>query len=789
MWVGRTAELEAVRRAVSEGSTVVTGPPGIGKTALLERLAEGWPGEVIRCDLGERSTPGSIVDAVASALDIGADRGAAIGAALAARPGALLILDGAERAGTALVELIERWAPPAVVVGSRIRLDLDRTIALGPLPVDDAVTLFLASARRLVSGPLDQGQVETLVRALDGVPLAVLVAASRVRTVGLDDPALLGAVARSGPLAAAVGASIDALDEEARRALGRVTLFEGVFDAAGFRTVGGASDEVLEWLVDASLVGVTGPGRLHLLRVVRHLAAERWDEADRAEVRARWASWVREAADRAARTCRSTGRTDDYEALRGDLRALAPTHAWAGVALLGLHLQRGPLVDPTLGTDIPAEVAPRLALLRARLAGRRLAHADALQLLEAWGTDGVIGAEIVIERLHHLVALDRLDEARALLPEVRRASSVDPERIARARLAEAVFHRRLGDLDRAVEVLREGLAAIGTEPLPDLRARTFAHLGAMLRTIDPPAAEEHLRRALEAATQCGDVRREGVVAQWLGLLLADRGELDEAAELLIRSARRCASVENAPFVANAATYLCQVRLEQGRPDDAREALAPAMEVTAATAVSRATALGHRSLILHFEDDTAAAVPIYEQVVGELERLGRGAMAASWRAFLALADPSRPGGCGDPALDRLLEAARGGGVDPGLREEARSWGRADARLLLMLSDRSGVTCTADGSTFVLRDGSRVDLSRRPLLVRLVRTLVEAGAGGTVGRGALMEAVWPGERLVGRSGDARLHVAISTLRKQGVPLVTTEVDGELAYALEADVRIVG
>ncbi|MCA9571894.1 MAG: hypothetical protein KC656_28850, partial [Myxococcales bacterium] len=87
--------------------------------------------------------------------------------------------------------------------------------------------------------------------------------------------------------------------------------------------------------------------------------------------------------------------------------------------------------------------------------------------------------------------------------------------------------------------------------------------------------------------------------------------------------------------------------------------------------------------------------------------------------------------------------------------------------------------------VLRDGTRVDLSRRPLLVRLVRALVE---GGTVGRGALMDAVWPGERLVGRSGDARLHVAISTLRKQGVPLVTTEVDGELAYALEPDVRVV-
>jgi predicted ATPase/class 3 adenylate cyclase/Tfp pilus assembly protein PilF len=299
-FVGREAELRELADRLDAADTrlvTVLGPGGIGKTRLVHRYARAWlgewPGGVAFCDLSEARSLDGIHYAVALALGVplGKDDPALqLGHAIAGRGRCLVILDNFEQVQAYAEATVGRWldrAPEArFVVTSRERLQLpgEQAVALEPLDPDgDAMQLFEARARAQRTDfaivEANRAQVARIVRLLDGLPLAVELAAARVRVLSpaqildrmKDRFALLagarGMAARQATLKAAIDWSWDLLAPWEQAALAQCAVFEGgftleaaeaEFDLTRWPEAPAALD-VIQSLVDKSLLRAWWP--------------------------------------------------------------------------------------------------------------------------------------------------------------------------------------------------------------------------------------------------------------------------------------------------------------------------------------------------------------------------------------------------------------------------------------------------------------------------------------------------------------------------------------------------
>lgn len=200
-FVGRVAELGALHRRLAQSRLVsVTGTAGAGKTRLVKRYGWSWLGDygggVWFCDLSQARTLDGIVHAVAQGLDLPPNRDdpvAHIGTAIASRGECLVIVDNFEQVLTHADATIGRWveaAPRArFVVTTRAVLGIagEQTLPLAPLPTADGVRLFqeraAASAREATPGESESSALAPLVELLDGLPLAIELAAARTRVM------------------------------------------------------------------------------------------------------------------------------------------------------------------------------------------------------------------------------------------------------------------------------------------------------------------------------------------------------------------------------------------------------------------------------------------------------------------------------------------------------------------------------------------------------------------------------------------------------------------------------
>ncbi|TWF79007.1 putative ATPase [Pseudonocardia hierapolitana] len=320
-FVGRAAEQAAVLAALAEHRLVtLSGPGGVGKTrlAVVAAAAAAFPFGGAFVDLVP-ARGDSVPQAVAAALGVAEGPQqpleAAIGGRLS-RGRSLLVLDNCEHVVDAVAGFVERLlaACPTVTVlaTSRERLAVpgERVVAVGPLPLgSDAERLF---ADRAVA-PIDPGAVTDLCARLDGLPLAIELAAARSAALGA--PGLLtglgdylrllaggrGQEVRHRSLRAVIGWSHDLLDDEERALFRRLAAFAGGFDLPAAAAVGGVelpvAADVLGRLVDKSLV-VHEQGRWRLLATIRAVAADKLREAgETADVQHRYRVW---AVDRAA---------------------------------------------------------------------------------------------------------------------------------------------------------------------------------------------------------------------------------------------------------------------------------------------------------------------------------------------------------------------------------------------------------------------------------------------------------------------------------------------------------
>jgi predicted ATPase len=315
-FVGRSEELAAVELLLDgERLVTLTGAGGAGKTRLglhaAAELADRWPDGVWWVDLSSVTDPGLVPDVVAATVGVLVEP---VGGPLRAltvqlRDRRLLVcLDNCEHllaASADLVEALLRSCPEvSVLATSREPLDLPgETVWRVPSMVEDeAVSLFVERASHVrpwfTLDETNEDAVLRLCRRLDGMPLAIELAAAWLRTLtpaqiadGLDDRfALLvrgsrGVVARQQTLAASIDWSHDLLDDVDQVVFRRLAAFSGGFSLDAARAVGGAAPvgevEVLVALgrlVDKSLVVMDerdGEARYRLLETIRQYAADR----------------------------------------------------------------------------------------------------------------------------------------------------------------------------------------------------------------------------------------------------------------------------------------------------------------------------------------------------------------------------------------------------------------------------------------------------------------------------------------------------------------------------------
>ncbi|WP_330304106.1 MULTISPECIES: BTAD domain-containing putative transcriptional regulator [unclassified Streptomyces] len=380
-FVGREADIEAIRGDLAAARLVtLLGPGGAGKTRLSQEAAEAvadaardgvWLAELAPVD-DPKAVPEAVLTAVGARETVLRGAGAEEMRAVAdrhddaltrlaehcAKRRMLIILDNCEHvvdaAARLVEELLERCPGLTVLATSREPLGVPGELLRPVEPLPEPVALRLLADRGAAARPgfrLDaDGETAAaaaeICRRLDGLPLAIELAAARLRMLTprqiadrLDDRFRLltsgsrTVLPRQQTLRAVVDWSWDLLDEGERDALRRLSVFAGGCDLAAAEEVCGPDAlEVLGSLVDKSLVVAAPSGegemRYRLLETVSEYAGERLDESgDRAAAERAHLTYYRELARTTDPALRGPGQgaaiallEREYENLRTALR-------------------------------------------------------------------------------------------------------------------------------------------------------------------------------------------------------------------------------------------------------------------------------------------------------------------------------------------------------------------------------------------------------------------------------------------------------------------------------------
>ena len=647
-FVGRAAELADVLRLLGETRMLaLVGSGGCGKTRLALQVAAdtlaGYPDGAWFVDFAPLTEPDTVASTVARSLGLADEQARTPLETLAHHIGAqqmLLVLDNCEHliaaCATVAESLLVRCPSLAVLATSREPLGVPGEIAWRvpslSLPVDagsrqvaalaqsDAVQLFVDRARRarpafeLDAGPAAVGDI---CRRLDGIPLAIELAAARVRVLsveqiseGLNDcfRLLAGgartAVPRQQTLRASVEWSHELLTAPERVLLRRLAVFLDTFDLEAAEAVGQGEGlerhnvlDQLTLLVDKSLVVAVDTKeatRYRLLETVRQYAAEhlaRSGDADAVRLRHR-DHLIGFAATASAGTQGPDQMAwfDHLEASMGDMRAAFLFSCGRGdadealrlaVLLFPVWLIRGRWIEGRAwveeGLAVGTEVDPAL----------RAAAVTILWYL--WGLAGTAALPLIEDPVEPARAIgDKRLLARALLATSR------PFILAHDRIA--------GPLRESIDLAREAgdtWTLIGA----------LTSLGFASATAGDSSGRALLDEARSLAAELGDGFRRRLATHMLCFVMSGiEGDLRPArvlADALLREARACSGRNEIAMadvlVAYTAAWLGDLDVAR---EAAEEALAIGLDIAAPTAVSSAFAtLGMSALAA---GDVAAA---------------------------------------------------------------------------------------------------------------------------------------------------------------------------------------
>ncbi|NNE11018.1 MAG: hypothetical protein HKN41_02110 [Ilumatobacter sp.] len=564
------AELQAASRLIT-----ITGPGGSGKTRLAVEAAAALATDRSSTfvDLAQIEDPANVETSFAIALGIAPEAGVAITSAMTVRlqgRATLLVVDNCEHvrgAAAALIHLLlSSVGDLSVIATSREPLGLTGEVvyALHPLPIPPASTapaapvdevagyaaieLFVDRARAAAPGfSLDEtvGSVVSICRRLDGIPLAIELAARQLAVLdladversladGLDHLAVPGEpVPRHRTLAAAIEWSYRMLDEDVQAFHEAITAFPGSFTRAAaeriWELVGGSGDasERLDRLVAHSMVlRLPSPGgsRYRLLEPIREFGAARAADRYPPGVLGRaHATWVHELLSEDP-TIFGPNERDTLRRVRAEDHHLSVALAWAiandaelalrvtiaSTSYISMASYRFTWFDELQAAiDVGRQAPPDLR-------ARALAHA---------------GFSLAENFADHEISTRYANEA---LEYATTHADVELQVVATLTLASA--RRNAGQLDAAVALHEEAIALADSidAPVWAIRARRWLAFTEMQRA--------HYRRALEmigSAREVGEaIGSDWVSAKTLWLtaaVLALEGEYEQAEVAAARS--------------------------------------------------------------------------------------------------------------------------------------------------------------------------------------------------------------------------------------------------------------
>jgi predicted ATPase/DNA-binding SARP family transcriptional activator len=569
--VGREGELEALEGLLRNRAArllVLTGAGGSGKTRLAleaaRRVASSYANGALMVELAPLEEAELVLPTIVHAVGASHTREPleALAEALGPRE-MLLVIDNVEHvsaAAASFVDLLSRAAHLTLLVTSRSVLHLtgERVVPVPPLELEASEQLFEERARALRAdfriSPTNREIVREICRRVDGLPLAIELAAARTRALPAE--AVLARLterlsflaggprdlpARQQTLHETLDWSYDLLSEDERTLLTRLAVFRGggTLPAIADICLDGddhAALDLIEGLLDASLVvayQVDSEARYGLLETVRQYASERLNYLTPDNTEQRHAEWYLDLAERAEAGLSTERQTEllqiletEHDNARAALAFLV-THGETALALrLTVALSRFWYVRGHLGearrhlqTVVPTAMrADPLLRRRAETAGASIA------LLQGDYQTATMYAEQALQSAHQAgeprfvanalsnlgaIVLAAGDDARATIvleEAVTRAREVGDDRI------NALALNNLGDLalatenyDRAKPLFEESLNLLRALGDTSNISRSLFNLGAatmMLGDMSTAAARFH--ESLELALQAND---------------------------------------------------------------------------------------------------------------------------------------------------------------------------------------------------------------------------------------------------------------------------------------------
>jgi predicted ATPase len=682
--IGRESEVAEIAAAVKAHRLVtLTGVGGVGKTRLATevagQLADEYPDGAWFFELAAVTDPAAVPDAVAAVLGIIQQPGntvtESVASALEGRV-RLLLLDNCEHVVDSVADLVEAIlaasATVTILATSREGLGVSEE-QLWRVPSLDvnfgtesaAVNLFVDRAQSVVSDfslaqPGEADAVVEICRRLDGIPLAIELAASRMPSMTASEVRdrldqrfrlLVGSrrgLSRHQTLRHAVAWSYDHLDDAEKPLLERCSVFAGGFDLESACAVMGSDDDfatldLLDALVRKSLLVAErslGRTRFSMLETIRQFAEEqlvargeaseiraahsRYFAGREADIMALWDSpRQREAYDWFTVELANLRTAFRWAADHGDLDAAATIATCAG--WLGAAVQTHEpiawaeeLIEPARAVDHPRLASLYVIASLCYTTGRieaAVRYCDAGQIVlgrsrEAlpFGSDAVLGAVyLAIGQPERSAEVCRAQLAR------RRDTHVHIRAWLVAALAVAGSG---GEAMDSADGLIEAAEATGN---PHLLALTLGAYGVAFRDADPVGALDALGRGLVIAQDSGNRAQESALAVFLARLEAEHGDTGSAFDHLSLAIRNYHNAGETTSIRAPLAVLAAVFDRLGRYEPAATIVGFALSIPLAAALPEiATTITHLRDVLG--DQT------YEQLARKGETMTTAAIA-------------------------------------------------------------------------------------------------------------------------------------------------------------------
>ena len=622
-FVGREREVAEVERLLASGTRLLTlcGPGGGGKTrlalAVAREMVERFEDGVWWVELAPLSDPGLVAGAVASTLNVREMPDRPLSEVLVEHLKStkiLVVLDNCEHLAegcVAIADTLLRACPdlqilatsrePLRLAGEAVWMvpslslpDLGRRHPTRELARYEAIRLFVERAEAADAGfaltERNDSAVARLCHKLDGIPLAIELAAARVRslTVGqisqrLEDPLSLlttgsrTAAARHQTLRAALQWSYELLDEQERELLGRLSVFAGGWALEAAEAVGAGGSvrpemvlDLLSNLVDKSLVVAEEGGeeesisflRYRMLEPVRQFAREKLQErAEAPEVPRRHAEHYLAFAETAEPELLGARQGEWFGRLRTELGNLRAALSWS--------LERGDGEGERAGLRLRLAAALwRFWNVQGFEEGKRWLRAalekdpGGFPAVRAKALGGL--GFILLFQQDYGAAITALEEANALYKEL---GDEFGAAFALANLGWAVLH---GDYrERVPTFIREGKTLMGG----DLNGPPRAYLGIVLGSAtvaqgDLDLAASRLEEAVAMCRELGNLRDVSMALFNLGGIERNRGDAARASKAFEEGARISRELGDMLGIAYYVWMFGNVTARLGRPNRA-----------------------------------------------------------------------------------------------------------------------------------------------------------------------------------------------------------------------------